>query len=515
MSSFLPPAYSAPMQGKTLGIIGGGQCGTMFLHDFLYHYEREKADHPGQRSPVTVIWMDAKGAFGSNAAFDVNLPDSLLLSSPSYMITPSVCKPKLFHDFLQNKYQITNLETCLPRRVYGEFLEDLVVRLEKKAQDLGVTVVKTSTQVHAVSKTPDGRFLIEGTGMIRRLADKVALMPGPSSSTDLDYLSGQRGYISDPANIECFTRSEINFSDPSVNFLGFGPGNSFFDAVTLLENELGFRGKYILVRPEEREPWAITRERPIPDNIRYHLKHFVPEELPCPATYSDLSQALHRDLQALIPEKENPWRFGREYPLYYVGNFAMQFFKKWVDHHKPDKLAEAQSREAFRMVQRDALREVTSVVAPEALALYDRLSLEKRLIIISGRVLMPHIIKEDNYFKVPVRLNEDSQIYRLHLHGILNCMPFKRDWNTPQPDMQGHLLRKLESSGFIRKHTDHSIGIYDFTHALSNGIALTGAVTNPVWGVHLPVYDSSLAAQTLATVLNQKQKPTSGLRIAV
>ncbi len=467
--------------GNTIAIIGGGPSGIIALHDILALLEEKKES--GQPCPLEILWYDAKGQFGASDAFATDLSPALSLNGPTYVVRPSAFNRRIFHDFLNAAHGITDLEGHIPRRMYGEFLNDLVHKLDRKAVDLGVRLQKIPKAVVSVQKhAPDkSLFLQEGNTGCWGKADRLIVAPGPPANDVFSHLDGLHGYIKNPARMESFRDSNLDFTDPYAQIVCFGPGNSFFDGLALLEREFGYMGQYTIIAPEERKPWPLTREREIANDVVYKFQHFKPLDFPCPVTLSYLSGALEQDIEALKSPEKNPERFGVEHPLYYIAAFAMEYFKMWEKKHKPDPLARAQSLLAFQDLQKKTAKTLQDVTDPSLIDLYNQVKNEGRIKIFNGRADCKNINNPGKMFRVPVRLNDDGMNIILRSDGIMNCMPFAHDWQRTQTG----LLAQMEQDGLVRKKPEGVVRPYDFGHALENGIGLVGAAVDPIWGVHI------------------------------
>lgn len=479
------------MAKNTLAIIGGGAVGTLALHDVLAQYEDRCLKHAAV-PPIDIAWYDAQGRFGVTDAFDPNGPDSLCLSNPAYMVRPSAIARTIFYDFYRAAHgRDASLEACIPRRIYGEFLTDLVPKLETRAKSLGVHLRKIPRPVSDIARQASDAFRITDAAERPHQAGQLIVATGPARNSAMNAVSGTKGYIADPGQSESYHAAGVDFKDPNTVVIGFGFGNSFFDGIAMLEQELGFRGKYILVESHPRTPWVVTREKELPDDIYYKFIHFSPDKLPCPVSLEQLSAVLQKDINDLQSEEKNPLRFGIEHPLYYVAAFAMKYFQAWEKCHQPNDSNRSHSLSAFTALQRQCLNRLKDVISPQALDLYNAAVASGRVETVSGRILPAQIHHDSKNLLVPVSLNDGETII-LKGHALINGMPQQGDWRH----VKDGLLTRMRDRGLIRLCETGTVGLYDFEHALNQGIGLVGAAVDSIWGVHILANKMSTAVNT-------------------
>lgn len=504
------PAYVKPMTHApvtngadqnqtppTIALLGGGQCGTIALHDILSHFEDLKASDPTLPTPK-IIWVDAKGFFGRCAAFDPDQPDCLLTSGPAYALKPSLCAPDAFTQFYVARYPSADMNQCVPRRIYGEFMHGLTTDTMNRAQAQGITIETITARIDAVTRDDRGVLTLRTDSGDTIRAHHLIASPGPSRNTAMDHLHGTPGFIANPSDIASVRASGLDFNDPKSTILCFGPGNSFFDGINLLEKELGYRGKYILVNASGRTPWSVGPDLDEHDGLPYHFTHFATQSMPARVSFATLKAALDRDLEDLKDPAKNPRGFGPEYPIYYIAAYAMQYFKSWADHHKPDALTRGQAELAFQQLQDDATMQLKCISAPEDIALYQTLRAQGRLFESHGRIVMDQVASAARGFSVPVRSNLDQGLYNVRVAGFMNCKPYHSNWDTPVRDEPGNLLRQMERDELIRRAPTNGHGHgerYDTAHARDNGISVVGSSMSPIWGVHLSAAQVNIAAR--------------------
>lgn len=479
------------MGKRTLAIIGGGAVGTLALHDVLMQYEDRLQKHESVPR-LDLAWYDAQGRFVSTDAFAVTLPDSFRLNGPAYMVRPSGIARKMFYDFYRASHPDANLDEYIPRRIYGEFLRDLTRKLEDKAQQLGVPLNMISQPIVKISQQSADAFkLIDGSGRPHQ-AGKLIIATGPAKNPAMQHLQGLHGYVDNPADPASYARAGVDFKNSATSVIAFGLGGSFFDSVTILEQELGFRGQYVLVESHPHKPWVITREKDLPEDVYYKFTHFAPDKLPCPLTLTDLQTAFQKDIDDLGPTESNPLRYGIEHPLYYIAAFAMLYFQGWEKHHSPEPAARKQALDAFEDLQKLTSDQLKDVVSPQALDLYNTAIAEGRVRFIKGRVLPNHIHRTPNNLVVPVAL-QGGGIDMIHGTALINGMPQQGDWQH----VKDGILPHMRENNLIRLDTSGTTALYDFAHALKKGIGLTGAAVDSIWGVHIFANKTGIAANEL------------------
>lgn len=475
----------------------------MFLHDYLYQLEKNKTSIAG--TPPAILWLDAGGRFGHADPFDPQQSDALLMNGPTYMLRPSLAKPDLFHNYYRGQTGSDDLEGFIPRNLYGRFLQDLVPALLEKAQHLGITITRQQATITAIHKTPQRALQLVSAEGQRWQADHLALATGPARNRALDHLRGQSGFIDNPSRANSFANSGIDFSNPATQIACFGPGPSCFDGMALLEKEFGFKGKYILVGRANIPFWSIQRNSPVPNDSHYRPRHLSAEALPCPVTESQLIAALFKDIDDLKDPQHNRFEMGPEYLLNLVSSQTPALYARWQAHHRPDALAAAQSHTAFLKLQRVAIKMLEQAVSPQMQSLYQNLKDQGRILQVSGRIQEDAITKPNALFTVPV-VRQDGLRLNYRSAGIMNCKPHVRSWQPGGATAQEQLLAQMTEQGLIRQNKQEQLGLYDFIHGLQNRVALLGAATDVLWGVHLSSYKNGQAAEFFASKLTPWQR---------
>lgn len=484
-----------------MAIIGGGACGTMFLHDYISLLEGRPAAVKAQ--PPKILWFDRNGHFGHADAFDPHQPDCLTLNNPVAMMQPTLINPKIFHDFCTRTYGACDHSAFLPRNVYGRFLKELTPTLFQRAQALGIEIKTIHSTTKAIHKTPNGHLIIKDDDRFRPV-DDVVMALGPAPNHAAQHLQGERGYIASPSRYESFEKSGIDFSNPKTRIACFGPGASCFDGMALLEKEFGFKGTYILIGESSSAFWSLRREKPIPTDVGYPSRFLQPGNLPCPVTATQLKDALQRDVAELRNPSANPHDLGPEYPLFAAAAKSKRLMGMWEKQHKPNALERAQAQMAFNELQRYAIKILEHAVAPQMLDLYKDLQRQGRILHIEGRAQIDKITKVDQEFQIPVLTrNPDLTHCRIRYlaEGFMNAKPFARSWDAVAEGAplspQERLLHGMRNQGLIQQVPGDQLGLYT-SNGTKNSIVLLGAATDALWGVHLACYKNLVAADSFA-----------------
>lgn len=499
-------------QGQSgLAIIGGGQCGTLFLHDLLFQLEKKAGK--GQKVPIRILWFDQKGQHGYAAPFAPDQPPSLLMNGPTYMLTPSLARPSVFHDFYRKRTGDDDLDGFIPRYHYGHFLKKLAQELEDRAREMGIQLVKISQGVSAVEENHQGGLSIySDTGMMIPVSG-VALATGPARNHKQDHLQGINGYIANPSRLDDFYNSSLDLNNPCTSIACFGPGASCFDAMALLENELGYKGSYVAIGQRDIPLWVIRRNRPVPPDAHFKLYHLSAAQLPCPLNVSDLEEHFNKECQSLDDHERNPYEMGPEYPLFSLAAYGHQIYKMWVQAHNPDPLAKAQAKNAFDYMQRKALKTLEATTSPAMIELYNKLKAEGRILEVKGRGIESQIRKEKGFFTIPVIRQKDGIKLNYRCQGFINTSPYSREWPAQSIDSASaspseSLLLRMEKEGLIHKDNSNPFALY----APNRGnIALLGAAADPLWGVHLAALRNGVTAEHFADKLLRQKAPSHAL----
>lgn len=485
----------------SLAIIGGGQCGTMFLHDLLCQLEKKK--QPGAAVNGQILWIEKTGRFGHADAFNPRQSPSLLMNGPTYMLSPSLARPRLFQDFYNQAAGDNDHGSFIARHHYGDFLAALPEALERQARAMGIQINKIQGTVQSIERQKQAGLQIRmGTGMTLDVSS-IALAMGPAKNHKQDHLQGQQGYIANPSRLDNFINSTLNFKNPATAIACFGPGASCFDGMALLENELAYKGKYIVVGHRDTPLWVINRQQPVPPDVHFKPIHISASKLPCPLTLTQLEENFALELLSLEDTERNPYGMGPEYPLFALAAYGHQIFKLWVKHHEPDALARAQAKSAFDFMQQKALKTLESTTSPQMLSLYNSLKAQGRILEVDGRVQEQQVRKPDHLFTVPVIRRKDGLKLNYRCQGFMNARPYSRQWPSPATPLENltppeALLARMEQQGLIHRDEDNPFGLFA---AKSGDIALLGAAADPLWGVHLAALRNGMAAEHFADKL--------------
>ena len=151
-------------------------------------------------------------------------------------------------------------------------------------------------------------------------------------------------------------------------------------------------------------------------------------------------------------------------------------------------------------------------VSPQMLALYQGLKDQGRIMHVRGRIQEEKITKPDQLFTVPVIRSDDGLRLNYRCDAFMNSKPYTRGWTPGAASPQESLLHGMEQQGLIRKEPGSHLGLYDFTHGLQNHVALLGAATDVLWGVHLASYKNGQAAEHFVRKM-LKHSPTDTLAL--
>ena len=175
---------------RTIVIVGGGFSGAVLAANLLKAPLRE---------PTRIVLVERRPEVGSGVAYSVRSP-AYLLNVPAGRMSATSSDPKQFLDFARRHNPDAGVEDFLPRKLYGEYLQELLfaaelaaprhVRLEKLQSEVtGVYRLDRSAPLKV--ELSDGRLLI---------ADDVVLAcgnPPPANIKGVEAVADHPQYVRD------------------------------------------------------------------------------------------------------------------------------------------------------------------------------------------------------------------------------------------------------------------------------------------------------------------------------
>jgi uncharacterized NAD(P)/FAD-binding protein YdhS len=175
----------------TLVIVGGGFCGTVLAANLLRRPPAEAAD---------IVLVERGSAMGRGVAYAVR-EFPYLLNVPAARLSADSRDPLQFLRFAQGRAPDVDGEDFLPRALYGDYLQDLLLQAERAAP-AGVRLVRVFDEVRDVTRGGGDRALaVEFSDRAPIAADRVILALGNPPSPMPPWAAGisdHPGYRHDP-----------------------------------------------------------------------------------------------------------------------------------------------------------------------------------------------------------------------------------------------------------------------------------------------------------------------------
>lgn len=240
-------ALTAPGAGPVIAIVGGGFSGTLVA----VHLARLSA--PGRSR---VVLFEKGDRFARGLAYGT-LCDEHLLNVPAAMMSALPDEPDHFLDWLRGRDPSAQAGTFAPRRLYGEYLEDLL----RGAR--GIELVRD--EVVAFDPDRPGPMALTTRGGMRLEADRAVLAlghPAPQDPAGLARRDGGLGYVGDPWSPEAL--DGLGQGDP-IALIGTG-----LTAVDLIveARSRGHRGRIVAI---SRRGLLPCRHQAAPPRPHFHL----------------------------------------------------------------------------------------------------------------------------------------------------------------------------------------------------------------------------------------------------
>lgn len=244
---------------RTIAILGAGFCGAMTAAHLLRR-------NPG--SGVRVVLVERAGAAGRGLAYGT-WDDSLLLNVPAGNMSAFADAPGDFLDYVRTIDPSFNAGAFLPRRIYGDYLEDTLAQAARLSD---TPLEKIAAEAVAVRRSGQARgFTIDLAGGRALHAEQVVLALGhlpPASPAVFAALAQSRAFVANPWDLAALDR--IDGERPVVIL---GTGHTAVDALFRLTSR-GDDRKVVLVsrrgllphghRQSPRQPAAVARPAYLP-----------------------------------------------------------------------------------------------------------------------------------------------------------------------------------------------------------------------------------------------------------
>jgi uncharacterized NAD(P)/FAD-binding protein YdhS len=176
---------------RTIVIVGGGFCGTVLAANLVRRYPIQ---------PLRIVLVEQRPEIGRGVAYQSG-PGHHLLNVPAGRMAADTCDPGQFVRYAQRRVSNVSAGDFLPRRLYGDYLRDLLQSAEQAAPS-HVHLERVCDQARAVHRnvTPDS-LLVELAGGRRISAEKVVLAcgdPAPVCPAFARNVEGHPSFVRDP-----------------------------------------------------------------------------------------------------------------------------------------------------------------------------------------------------------------------------------------------------------------------------------------------------------------------------
>jgi uncharacterized NAD(P)/FAD-binding protein YdhS len=390
---------------SVIAVIGGGFTGTMVA----VHLARFAGS-----GPLRVFLIERGRRLGRGLAYGTHC-DRHLLNVPAGMMSALPDEPTHFLDWLRARDPAAHAGTFAPRRVYGDYLEEL---LHSTAHDAAIRI--DSLRDEAIALDPgsaaDRRVTIRTAGGRVIAADRVVLALGNQPPQELAGLEGRHGvrrHAADPWGPEPLR--DLNGDDPIALI---GSGLTAIDVV-LEAHDRGHRGPIYAI---SRHGLLPRRHGPAPPRPHFQLAGRA-------ATARTLLRTVRAEAVACQSEGGD-WR-------------------SVVDGIRP--VAQAIWRSMETDERRRFVRHVASHwdahrhrVAPEVDELIQARLRDGQLFIIAGRILKCESIDDEVVLTLQRRGQTHTEV--LSVGRVINCTGPARDIRLTS----SRLLRSLLEDGLAR-----------------------------------------------------------------
>ncbi len=178
---------------NTIAIVGGGFCGTVLAANLLRN---------PPPSPTDVVLIERGSEVGRGMAYALrDFP--YLLNVPAARLSADSGDPQQFLRFARRRVPDADGEDFLPRALYGDYLQDVLVQAERAAPG-HVRLERIEAQVRRVSPCGDGRFELRMGDRPSIAAGRVILAlgnPPPPAPPWADAVRDHGAYRHDPWNL--------------------------------------------------------------------------------------------------------------------------------------------------------------------------------------------------------------------------------------------------------------------------------------------------------------------------
>jgi len=394
---------------KTLVIIGAGFSGAVTAVQFL------RVCKPGTR----VVLLNRSGEMARGLAYGTN-SSRHLLNVPAGNMTALVDQPDHFLRFCETRLPGTSSGSFVPRKLYGEYLSELLTEAEHQCRD-GVSFERITTEAHSI-EADRGKARIRIANGREILADHVILAFGNFSPfnpaiTSIPRAAGR--YLADPWSGEI----EVPI-DPKAPVLLLGAGLTALDVALTLDQQGHTGPVYMLSR---------RGVQPLPHRTSGHADSIAGEVVQTLLASTPSVRSYMRHMRSLVRVAVNDdvdWRD----VIAAVRPITAQLW---------ERLSDAERLRFLRHVQVywDAHRHR---VAPASYAAFSAQLEQGRLKPMAGRIQNIEVLP--NGLRVQVGLRGTGVVESLDVSHIINCT----GPNSNLARVDDRLIAQLRQAGLIR-----------------------------------------------------------------
>jgi uncharacterized NAD(P)/FAD-binding protein YdhS len=179
---------------KTIVIVGGGFCGTVLAANLLRH-------PPGDRTDIVLV--ERGTAMGRGVAYAArDFP--YLLNVPAGRLSVASGDPLQFLRFARQSLPEADAEDFLPRALYGDYLQDALLKAERSAPS-HVRLTRVFSEVRRIARRGGEKpLLAEFADREAIPADRIILALGntpPAPMPWAEEVRNHRAYVHDPWTI--------------------------------------------------------------------------------------------------------------------------------------------------------------------------------------------------------------------------------------------------------------------------------------------------------------------------
>lgn len=394
---------------RTIGIVGGGFCGTLAVITIL----NELTKLSPLTSQVTIRWFDSNNRFCQGEPYQKN-SEIFLLNQPACLMSPYKDEPNHYANWVE-QHGYGDMYTFTSRNLYGEYLYDELVRHLIKAKKHSISINYISEEISKTSfEYSDDYFIaIPKKKIIPSPCNGMIFVAGHMHIERCPHLRGYPGYYSNPLVIQ----GDLCTSSSDSIALLIGGGASSVDAIRALDGA-NFKGRYKIISEHGWELWPYDPSHYCTSRTTYEPKVLNTKCFQQGPTFLKLKNLLKIELTNAF---QNGYREG---DVYYGISISSLF-----DNHPVYQ----EATEFVRYL--NYLR--GAIIAPENDRLLTELKSNGRIQVLSHRVKTDNIYFDGAKFQIPIH-DTDFKIADI----VVNCACYARS-GIEHPLLQSLYEEKL------------------------------------------------------------------------